>query len=108
MLCCSEYVGLVRSYRIYFFCGILAQCSAVDSGVAQSIARQEPEVPGSRVMPYTFVSPSADFRRTVVSNWRKYVPLVLVHHFRGLNLPRNRVIWLTDRPDMTIAIHRWR
>ena len=46
-------------------------CAGVRPGrVAQSGARltQEPEVPGSYpIRPHTFISPSADSRRTVVS-----------------------------------------
>ena len=49
--------------------------------VAQSVARltQEPEVLVSIPGPATFVSPSADSRRAVVSYWRKYVYKVLVN-----------------------------
>ena len=63
--------------------------------VAPSAARltQEPEVPGSIPgPPHTFVSPSADSRRTNVSYWRKYVHEVLVNRFGGLSLPRK--VWL--------------
>ena len=48
--------------------------------LTQSIARltQESEVPVRYpVRPYTFVSPSVDSRRAVVSDGRKYVHLVL-------------------------------
>ena len=44
----------------------------------------------------------------VVSYWRKYVNEVLINHLGGLNLPRKRVVRLTDRPDMTIAVYRGR
>ena len=47
------------------------------------------------VWPHTFVSPSADSRRAVVSYWRQYVHEVLVNHLGGLGL-------LTDHPDMTL------
>ena len=36
----------------------------------------------------TFVSPSADSRREVVSYWRKYVHEVLVNRLGGLSLHR--------------------
>ena len=56
----------------------------------------------------TFVSPSADSRRAVVSYWRKYVHEVLVNRLRGLSLPRKSVVRLTDRPDITISVYRGR
>ena len=60
------------------------------------------------VRPHTFVSPSADSRRAVVSYWRKYVHGVLVNRLGGLSLPRKSVVRLTDRPDMTIDVYRGR
>ena len=75
--------------------------------MAQSIARltQEPKVlafiPGPA---HTFVSPSADSRRTVVSYWRKYVHEVLVNRSGGLSMPRKSVVKLTDRPDLTMDV----
>ena len=54
------------------------------------------------VWPHTFVSHSADSRGTVVSYWRKYVHEVLDNRLGGLSLPRNSVVRLTDRPDMTL------
>ena len=30
----------------------------------------------------------------------------LVNRLGGISLPRNTVVWLTDRPDMTIAVYR--
>ena len=60
------------------------------------------------VRPHTFVSPSADSRRAVVSYWRKYVHEVLVSRLGGLRLPRKSVLRLTDRPDMTSAFYRER
>ena len=33
---------------------------------------------------------------------------VLVNHPGGLNLPRKSVVRVTDRPDMTIDVHRER
>ena len=79
--------------------------------VAQSVARptQEPEVPVRYpVRPHTFVSPSADSKRAVVSCWRKYVHEVLVNRLVGLSLPKQSVVRLTDRPDMTIDVYRGR
>ena len=56
------------------------------------------------VWPHTFVSPSADSRRAVVSYWRKYVHEVLVNRLGGLSLPRKSVFRLTDRSDMTLDV----
>ena len=53
----------------------------------------------------TIISPSADISRAVVSYWQKYIPLVLVNCLGGLGLPRNNVVRLTARPDMTIAVN---
>ena len=58
--------------------------------------------------PHTFVTPSADSRRAVVSYWRKYVQEVLVNRLGGLSLPRKSVGRLTDRPDMTLDVYRGR
>ena len=44
----------------------------------------------------------------VVSYWRKHVHLVLVNRLGGLSLPRNSVVRLTDRPDMTTAVYHGR
>ena len=65
--------------------------------IAQSVAcvTQEPEV-----RPHTFVSPSADSRRVVVSYWRKNMHEVLVNCLGGLSLPRKCVGRLTDHPNM--------
>ena len=46
--------------------------------------------------------PSADSSRAVVNYWRKDVHLILVHRL-GI-LPRNSVVRLTDRLDMTIIV----
>ena len=56
----------------------------------------------------TFVSPSADSRRAVVSYWRKYVHEVLVNRLGGVSLPRKNVVRLTDRLDMTLDVYRGR
>ena len=57
------------------------------------------------VWPHTFVSPSADSRRAVVSYWGKYVHEVLVSRLGGLSLPRKSVVRLNDHPDMTIDVY---
>ena len=57
------------------------------------------------IWPYTFVSPSAESRRAVVSYWRKYVHEVLLNRLGGLSLPRKSVVRLTDRPDMTLDVY---
>ena len=43
--------------------------------------------------------------RAVVSYWRKYVHEVLVNRLGGLSLPRQSVVRLTDRPDMTLDVY---
>ena len=53
---------------------------------------------------HTIVSPSADSRRAVVSYWRKYVHEELVNRLKGLSLPRESVVKLNDRRDMTIDV----
>ena len=67
---------------------------------------------GSRVRypvrSHTFVSPSAESTRAVVSYWRKYVHEVLVNCLGSLSLSRNSVVRLSDRPDMKIAVYRER
>ena len=64
---------------------------------------QEPEVSVQySVRPLTFVSPSADSRRAVVSYWQKCVLLILVNCLGGLSLPKNSVVRLIDHPNMTI------
>ena len=75
--------------------------------VVQLIAHltQEPEVPGGIPGSATFVPPSADSRRAVVSYWRKYVYKVLINSFVGINLPRNCVVRLTDHSTTTIPIY---
>ena len=76
--------------------------------IAQSVGHltRKSEVLGS--IPHTFVSPSAESRRAVVSYWRKFVHEVLVNRLGGLSLPRKSVVRLTDRPDMTLDIYRGR
>ena len=49
-----------------------------------------------------YVHPSAHSRRG------KCEHLELVNWLGGLNLPRNSVVRLTDRPDMTIVVYRGR
>ena len=44
------------------------------------------------VWSHTFVSPSDDSRRAIVSYWRKYVHEVLVNLLGGLSLPRKSVV----------------
>ena len=54
---------------------------------------------------HTFVSPSVDLRRAVVSYWSKRVHKVMVNPLGGLNLPRKSVVRLSDDPDMTTAVY---
>ena len=58
------------------------------------------------VRPHTFVSPSADLRRAVVSYLQKYVHEVLVDYLGDLGLPRKSVVRLNDQSDMTIDVYR--
>ena len=59
--------------------------------------------------PHIFVFPPADSRKAVVSNWRKYVPLLLVNRLGGVSLHRKSVVRLTGRLDMImIAVDRGR
>ena len=60
----------------------------------------------STVWLHTFISPSADSRWAVVSNWQKYKHEVLVNRLGGLSLPRKSVVRLTDRLDMTLDVYR--
>ena len=60
------------------------------------------------VWPHTFVSPSADSRRAVVSYWQKYAHEVLVNRLGGQSLPRKSVVRLTDGPDMTLDVYSGR
>ena len=62
----------------------------------------------SIVSSHTFVSPSADSRGAVVSNWQKYVHEVLVNGLGGLSLPKKSVLRLTDRPNMTLYVYHGR
>ena len=75
--------------------------------VEQSVARltQEPQVPALIPSPATFVSPSTNSRKAVVSYWLKYVQEVLVNCVGGPHLPKKSVVRLTDRPDMTIDVY---
>ena len=60
--------------------------------------------------PLTFVSPSADSRSVTGESM---CTLVLVNCLGGLSLPRNSVVTLTDRPDITTDVfsnkaHCWK
>ena len=48
------------------------------------------------------------FKKAVVSFWRKYVHEVLINRLGRLSMPRKSVVRLTDRPDMTLDVHRGR
>ena len=48
------------------------------------------------------------FQEAVVSYWRKYVHDVLVNRLGSLSLPRESVVRLTDRPDMTLDVYHGR
>ena len=76
--------------------------STIGSASVSRVKRSQVPFP---VWPHTYKFPSADSRRAAVSYWRKYVHLVLVTCLRGLNLARNSVVRLTDRPDMTLAVY---
>ena len=55
-----------------------------------------------------FRSPSADSRGAVVSYWQKNVHEVLIYRLGGLSLPRQSVVRLTERPDMTLDVYHGR
>ena len=83
------------------------------AAVANTISWQEPAWPGSALValledlipsPATFVSPSTGSRKVGVSNWWKYVHLVLVNCLGGLSLPRYGAIRLSVCLDMAIAV----
>ena len=74
------------------------------SGMANSVESQVRHTD----QPHTFVSPSTDSRRAVVSYWWKCVHEVLVSHLGGLSLPRKSVVRLNDHPDMTTVVYRGR
>ena len=80
----------------------------VPGRVEDLVARlpHESEVPGSILRMATYFRfPSADSRRAVVGDLRKFVHEVLVG---GLNLPGKSMVRSTDRPDMTTNIYRGR
>ena len=92
---------------------ILSYYTLVQPGrIAQSVGHltRKSGVLGSIpcLWPHTFVSPSADSRRAVVSYWQKYVHEVLVNRLGGLSLCRKSVVRLTDRPGMTLDVYRGR
>ena len=64
--------------------------------------------PGTGSIPSTFAPPDhpTDSRRAAVSCWRKCVHEVLVNRLGGLSLPKKSDVRLTDRPDITPAVHR--
>ena len=51
-------------------------------------------------------TPSTNSRRAAVSYGQKYAHLVLVNCTGCLSLPKNSVLGLNDRPDMSIAVYR--
>ena len=53
--------------------------------------RSRVSIPGSATFD-TFVSPSADLKRAVVSYWRKYVHEVRIDRLGSLNLPRRSAV----------------
>ena len=57
-----------------------------------------------QVWPLTFVSPSTDSRRVVVS-CQKACALNTINCLGGLNLPRNSVVRLTDHSNMITAVY---
>ena len=94
--------------RLNLFCSLsqvslyyVFSCFCLRPGrVAQSVGH----LTRKSEVPHTFVSPSADSRRAVVSYWRKYAHEVLVNRLGGQSLRRKSVVRLTDRPDMTLDV----
>ena len=60
----------------------------------------------SHILP--FLPPLIKEGQLSVTGWRKYVHEVLVNRLGGLSLPRKSVVWLTDRPEMTLDDYRGR
>ena len=85
LLCYSGVVSHHRDLQVSQYVVSVESCRA-------AWRSQEPEVSGSLYgPPYSFVSPSADSRRAVVSYWQKCVHEVLVNRLDGLSLPRKSV-----------------
>ena len=72
----------------------LKLCRAGPHSAVGSVSDSRVRGPGFSIQPHTFVSPSADSRRAVVSYWRKYMHKVLVNRLGGLGLPRKSVVRL--------------
>ena len=98
-------VGVKAMLTIYLLTCILCRNRARSIVGSASDSRARGLGLDTRVRPHTFVSPSADSRRAVVSYWRKYVYEVLINRLGGLRLPRKSVVRLTDRPDMTLTVY---
>ena len=79
-------------------------CEVRPRGAVGNVSDSRARDPGSN----SFVSPSADSRREVVSNWKKCVHEVLLNRIGNLSLPRKIMVRLTDHPNMAIAVYRGR
>ena len=99
----SEYTACFLS--LPSFNSSILKCACMNLSFDSPILKhdlEEPEVLYP-VRPHTFIAPSPDLRRTVVSYWRKYVYLVMVKCLRDLSL--RSVVSLTDRLVMTITVY---
>ena len=74
-------------------------------GIPQLVVQRQRSLTRYPVQPLSFISPSPDSRRAVVSCWQKYAHFVLANRLGGVSLPRNSVFRETDRPDITIAVY---
>ena len=95
------------SLKMYPFTVSALMFSAGPGSAVGSVSDSRARSPGlETVQPHTFISPSANLRRAVVSYWGKYAHKVLVNHLGGLSLPRKSVVRLIDHSDMTLAVYR--
>ena len=91
--CCLFYLGSSFDYHVAGMRSAVGSASdsrAIGHGPSQESRVRYP------VRPHTFVSPSADSRRAVVSYWRKHVHEVLTNRLGGLGSPRKSVVRLND------------
>ena len=94
-----------HAFVLASLCDLLPTPTRAPAGLRSAVSRAWSGV-RYRVWPHTFVSPSAESRRAVVSYWRKYVHEVLVYRLGGLSLPRKSAVRLTDHPDVTLDVYR--
>ena len=89
---------------LYFLESCFNYCMLYTAGPRSAVGRapRKSEVLGSIPGLATYI------RFPLRTNRRKYVHEVLVNRLGGLSLPRNSVVRLTGRPDMTLDVYRGR